>query len=212
LSDVKRDFNKAAASWDMEPRRLKMAGDVANAIAGEIKLDSTMDVLDFGCGTGLLSFNLQPFVHSVMGMDSSRGMLDVFKAKIESQGLTNVKTRCLDPEKGDALDGEYHLVVSSMTLHHIKEIEPLLEQFYRVTAPGGYLCIADLDLDDGQFHESNEGVFHFGFDRATMGRAFMKAGFGDVRSRTAAETMKPAQSGGTRSFTIFLTMGKKRMR
>src|SRR5271157_5324329 len=196
----------------MEPRRLQMASDVANAISGEIKLDSRMDVLDFGCGTGLLSFNLQPFVQSVTGMDSSQGMLDVFKAKIENRGLTNVKTRCLDPDKGDALDGEYHLVASSMTLHHIKEIGSLLEQFYRVTAPGGHLCIADLDLDDGQFHDNNEGVYHFGFDRTMMGRAFMKAGFGDVKSRTAAETIKPITSGGTRSFTIFLMMGQKRMR
>jgi ubiquinone/menaquinone biosynthesis C-methylase UbiE len=209
VSDIKRDFNKEATSWDKEPRRLKMANDIANAISGEIKLNQMMDILDFGCGTGLLSLNLYPFVRSVTGVDNSHGMLDVFKAKIENQGLTNVKAKYLDLEKGDELEGSYHLVVSSMTLHHIREIGPLLERFHRVTAPGGHLCIADLDPDDGLFHDSNEGVFHFGFDRPMMSGAFMKAGFSDIRSRTAAEIIKPVPSGGTRSFTVFLVAGRK---
>jgi ubiquinone/menaquinone biosynthesis C-methylase UbiE len=209
VSDVKRDFNKEAASWDKEPRRLKMANDIANAISDEIKLTPTMDVLDFGCGTGLLSLNLSPFVRSVTGVDNSHGMLDAFKAKIENQGLTNVKAEYLDLDKGDELVGSYHLIVSSMTLHHIREIGPLLERFHGVTTPGGHLCIADLDPDDGLFHDSNEGVFHSGFDRAAMSRAFIKAGFSAIRSRTAAEIIKPTPLGGTRSFTVFLVAGRK---
>lgn len=209
MSEVKRDFNKAAASWDMEPRRLKMAEDVARAIAGEVPLTPEMDALDFGCGTGLLSFNLQPRVRSVTGVDSSRGMLEVFMAKAESQGLANVKARFVDMENGDKLEGSYHLVASSMTFHHIKDTRALLEQLYSVTAPGGHLCVADLDPDNGRFHEDGTGVFHNGFDRAEMCRTFAKAGFGDIRSRTAAEMVKPAPGGGIRSFTIFLVTGMK---
>jgi ubiquinone/menaquinone biosynthesis C-methylase UbiE len=97
-----------------------------------------------------------------------------------------------------------------MTLHHVKEIRPLLDQFYRILTPSGYLCIADLDLDDGQFHDNNEGVFHFGFDRALLRKDFMKGGFNDIRDRTAAEVMKPSSDGGMRSFTIFLMTGRKK--
>jgi SAM-dependent methyltransferase len=136
-------------------------------------------------------------------------MLDVFKTKIENKGITNVKAKYQDPEDGDALDGQYDLIVSSMSLHHIKNVGPLLKQFYGITAPGGHLCIADLDLDDGQFHESNEGVFHFGFDRAELGKAFTEAGLRDIKSRTAAEISKPISSGGTRTFSIFLISGRK---
>ena len=209
MSDPKIDFNMKAATWDMEPRRQRMMKDIVAAIAGEIELAPTMDVLDFGCGTGLLALGLRPSVNSVTGVDSSPGMIDVFNAKIKDQGLTNVNARLLDTDKGEALDGRYHLVVSSMALHHIKEIEPLLGQFYDILRPGGYLCIADLDPDDGRFHENNEGVFHFGFDRAELGQAFMMAGFGEIRSRTAAEMVKPLPSGGTRAFTIFLVSGRK---
>jgi len=54
------------------------------------------------------------------------GMLGVLRAKIENQDLTNIKTRLLDLEKGDLLEGNYHLIVCSMTLHHVREIKPLL--------------------------------------------------------------------------------------
>ena len=148
----KRDFNKEAASWDEVPHRVKLVQDIAKAISNEITLVSDADVLDFGCGTGLLSLQLRPLVRSVTGVDNSQGMLDVLKKKIDNQNLTNIRIQYRDVEKGDALDGCYHLIVSSMTFHHIREIGPLLDQFYRICAPCGHLCIADLDPDDGQFH------------------------------------------------------------
>ncbi len=209
MNNEKRDFNKEAASWDEEPRRIKLVNDIADAVSQKIALTSTMDVLDFGCGTGLLALRLRPFVNSVAGVDTSNGMLDVFKAKIDKQQLTKVSTRYLDLIKGDVLTGSYHLIVSSMTLHHVKEIRPLLGQFYKVTAPSGHLCIADLDLDDGQFHGNNDGVFHFGFDRASLRRTFMESGFDDVHDTTAAEMTKPAANGEMRRFTVFLMTGRK---
>ena len=98
-----------------------------------------MDVLDFGCGTGLLILTLQPLVRSMTGVDSSQGMLDVLNAKIKNQDLTQVKTPHRDLDKGDVLEGSYHLIVSSMTLHHIREIRPLLDKFSKACAPDGYL-------------------------------------------------------------------------
>ena len=209
MNNEKRDFNKEAASWD-EPGRVKLANDIALAIIDEITLAPTMDVLDFGCSTGLLTLKLQPLVHSITGVDSSQGMLDVLNAKIKNQDLTEVKTQHKDLDKGDALEGSYHLIVSSMTLHHIRETGPLLNKFYKVTAPDGYLCIADLDLDGGRFHGNNNGVFHFGFDRAMMRRAFIEAGFHDVRDKTAAQIMKPIPDEKSQLFTVFLMTGRKR--
>ncbi len=63
----KRDFDKAAPTWDQEPQRVKLASDVARAIAETAHPDRGMDVLDFGCGTGLLTLQLQPLVRSITG-------------------------------------------------------------------------------------------------------------------------------------------------
>lgn len=206
----KWNFGKEAASWDKNPGRVKLADDVARAISDEKILTPDMDVLDFGCGTGLLALRLRPQVRSITGVDSSQGMLDVFNKKIVAGNLTGIKTQCLDFEKGDVLEGTYGLIVCSMTLHHVRKIKPLLDQFYKIVSPQGYLCIADLDPDDGQFHGDNDTVFHCGFDRTELRRSLMEAGFDDITDRTAANMTKPIADGSMRSFSVFLMTGRKR--
>lgn len=209
INTEKRNFDQEAANWDQAPGRVKVAQEIAHSLMQEIILTPDMDVLDFGCGTGLLTFALQPFVRSITGVDSSQGMLDVFKRKIKEQNLNNVKTNYIDLDKGDILTGSFHLIVSSMTLHHIKNISPLLKQFYSILLPSGRLVIADLDLDDGMFHSNNEGVFHSGFDRKELYRMFIDEGFLDVGYRTAAQVEKPVEGGRTHLFSIFLIAGCK---
>ena len=88
----KKDFNKDAGTWDQKTGRVKLAHDVAYAIMNEVKPTHEMDVLDFGCGTGLLTLQLQPLVRSITGVDSSQGMIDVLNSKIDEHKLINVKT------------------------------------------------------------------------------------------------------------------------
>jgi ubiquinone/menaquinone biosynthesis C-methylase UbiE len=209
INTEKRYFDQEAANWDQMPGRVKVAQDVAQSMIREISLMPNMDVLDFGCGTGLLTLALQPFVHSITGADSSQGMLDVFKTKIKEHNLSKVKTNYIDLDKGDILAGKYHLIVSSMTLHHVKNISPLLKQFYSILLPSGQLAIADLDLDDGKFHDNNDGVFHFGFDRTTLRKIFKDEGFDNVHDMTAAEVVKTTLNDEIKKFTVFLMTGKK---
>jgi len=210
MNTEKRDFDKEAASWDEHPGRVKLAKDIAHAISKQIVLTPKMDIMDFGCGTGLLTLQLQSFVRSVTGVDSSQGMLDIFNMKIAKLKLNKVNAVLVDLDKGDTLAGNYDLVVSNMTLHHIKGIESFFDQCHKITAPGGYLCVADLDLDGGQFHDDNTGVFHFGFDRVNLRKIFTKAGFDNVQDIAAAEVVKPANNGEIRKFTVFLMTGQKR--
>jgi len=176
---------------------------------GEVKLNHDMDVLDFGCGTGLVTLQLQPSVRTITGADSSHGMLDVLRSKIEERKLTNVKTEFIDLEKSVVLKNKYHLVVSSMTLHHVEDLGYIFHEFYNCLLSGGHLCIADLDSDGGDFHRDKIGVVHFGFDRSEMRRLFMQGGFQDVRDVTAARVVKDLPDGTVREFTVFLVTGRK---
>jgi len=208
VNSDKKDFDKDAAKWDENPRRVQLAADVARSMAAEVSLTVDMDVLDFGCGTGLVTLALQPHVRSITGADSSQGMLDVLNRKISDRHLANAGARYVDLDRGDTLSGSYHLIVSSMTLHHIKDVDAFLKQLYQRLHPSGILCIADLDEEGGKFHESNEGVFHFGFHRETLARQFEKAGFQNVRTVQAASMEKPV-AGVRQRFTIFLTIGMR---
>ena len=210
MGGEKWNFDKEAASWDKNPGRVKLANDIADAISDDKILTPGMDVLEFGCGTGLLTLRLHPLVHSITAVDSSPGMLAELRGKIENQDLTNIKIKHLDPAKGEVLEGSYDLVVCSMTLHHVREIAPLINDFFKITAPNGCLCIADLDPDYGLFHGDNDTVFHNGFDRASLRQVLEEAGFVDIRDKTAATVMKPAPDGEIRSFGVFLIIARKR--
>lgn len=210
MTAKKRDFDAVASTWDNEGRRIKMQEDVFRAITKNIPSPSDMNVLDFGCGTGLLTLQLQPLVHSITGVDSSQGMLDVLSKKVSDRNLSNVRTLHLDLEHGGTLDEKYDLIVSVMTLHHIEKIKSLLSVFFNALAVNGYICLTDLDPDGGKFHENNDGVFHMGFDRAALRQDMIEAGFEDIVDETAAFMVKPDPSGGTRKFSLFLMTARKR--
>jgi 2-polyprenyl-3-methyl-5-hydroxy-6-metoxy-1,4-benzoquinol methylase len=208
LNTRKRDFDKEAASWDSPPR-VTLASDISHAIARYIPLKPDMDVLDFGCGTGLVTFPLRSLVHSITGADTSKGMLEVLEGKVRSNRVDNIKTLYLDWSKSDVITGHYHVIISSMTLHHVRDVRVLLKQFYQVLRPGGHIAIADLDEEGGRFHDNNDGVFHSGFDRVKLCNLFVKAGFAGVSSTTAAYMNKHDSRGKNRMFSIFLITGRK---
>jgi 2-polyprenyl-3-methyl-5-hydroxy-6-metoxy-1,4-benzoquinol methylase len=208
-TEERRDFNKEAAQWDANPGRVKLANDVADAIIREAAPSPEMDALDFGCGTGLVTLRIQPLVRSITGADSASGMLAVLESKVKAQGLANVRTQLVDFEKGGHVEGKYRLVMSSMTMHHVKDTSALFRQWHGLLLPGGLLAAADLDTEDGSFHGNNTGVFHLGFDREHLKRLLREAGFSGVRDVTAATVTRDVEGGGKRDFPVFLITGRR---
>jgi hypothetical protein len=68
--------------------------------------------------------------------------------------------------------------------------------------PGGWLCIADLDKEDGSFHGIEVDVHH-GFDREELAEKVAKAGFAAARFDTVFEIVKETQD-GSRVYPVFL--------
>ena len=200
MTDTSR-FDKAAASWDAEKRRVKMATDVQASLRGALPLSADMDVLDFGCGTGLFSLDLRPQVRSLTGADTSQAMLEVFAQKGQARGL-EVQTRHLTGPGN--LGGPYHLILTSMALHHVPDLAPVFQAFRTALAPGGCIALADLDAEDGSFHGPADDVFHLGFERRALLEALAREGFQDLAERTATTVQRNGQT-----FTLFLITGRK---
>jgi len=200
-----RNFDHDAAHWDVEPRRVKLARDIAESIKSVVTLEPGMDILDFGCGTGLVGMLLRPQARSLTCVDNSQGMLDVLKSKVAQAGINGVTTRLVDVSKGGELTGSYDRIVSAMALHHIEDISGVARQFYKALRKGGFICIADLEQEQGRFHEDHAGVFHHGFDRKHLSGIFAEADFANIRFRRAAEVEKPSGK-----FPVFLMIGRKK--
>ena len=205
----KTDFDEKAATWDADPQRVKLANDVADAIIREMKPTRDMDALDYGCGSGLVTLRIQPHIRNITGIDSSKVMLEVIQAKVEKLGLKNVRTQFVDFERGGKAVGMFHLIVCSMTLHHVNEPASFLRHLYDLLLPGGFIGIADLDKEDGSFHNDNTGVHHFGFERAHLKGLFEQTGLREVRGITAATVVKEVEGKGRREFPVFLITGRK---
>ena len=203
------DFDKEAATWDANPGRVKLANDVAEAIIKEVKPTRDLEVLDFGCGTGLITLRLQPLVRSITAVDNASGMLVVLEDKVKQGGLTNVHPQLVDFERGGEVAGKFHLLVSSMTMHHVADTAALFRLWFDLLRPGGRLAVADLDTEDGSFHGDNTGVFHLGFERRRVQRLLEDTGFREVRASSAATMVKEIAGKGPREFSVFLMVGQK---
>ena len=197
-------FDARAATWDDDPRRLQLAADVSAALERHVPLRPDWTALDYGAGTGLLTFALAPRVRSILAVDASEGMLAVLAQKAKSTGLRSVETLRADFTQDPLPPGPFDLVASAMTLHHVADVDRLLRQFFVLLAPGGHLALADLDAEDGSFHGCADGVFHCGFDRVAFAKQLAAAGFHGLRFDTAARTVKNG-----RSYAIFFAVARK---
>jgi cyclopropane fatty-acyl-phospholipid synthase-like methyltransferase len=209
MSDGKRDFDKEAQSWDDNPFRRELGEAVGKAIAEGLPVTSSDTVLDYGTGTGLVSLALRQRVARILAADSSRGMLETLERKIKATGIANIQPVFLDLEDPATIPPKVDAIVSSMTLHHVRDIPRLASIFFAMLGPGGHIGLADLATEAGDFHSDNTGVHHFGFAADWLRATFATAGFADVRTTIAHTVSKQVTSGETKDFSILLLTATK---
>ena len=172
-------FDEAAKTWDTKPSSLAMAKACVENINKIIKLKDDSKILDYGCGTGLVAFSLSNETNEVIGMDNSNGMVEQFNKKAKELDFSNIKAIQHNIDNEDLTQNEFDLIITSMSLHHIKNANIFIEKAYKALKNDGFLCINDLDKEDGTFHKkhNNEGVYHFGFDKNELENSLKNLGF-----------------------------------
>lgn len=198
------DFDAKARSWDSDPAKTERALRVGEAIRHEVAVGPSTTVFEYGCGTGLLGFALQPYVAQVVLADSSAGMLAVLREKIAATGARNMTPVRLDLLVDPLPPERYDLVCTLLTLHHVRDTDGILGRFRALLAPGGAVCISDLDREDGSFHGLDVDVHH-GFDRADLERRMRRVGFRELRFTTPHEIVKTTAT-GPRRYPLFLAV------
>lgn len=200
-------FDEAARRWDANPLFQERADRIAAAIRAGVPLNTGMRALDYGSGTGLLSFPLRHELGHITLKDTSAGMLEVLREKIAAQGVGNMTPVLMDLTAAPLPDERYDLIYSSMTLHHIPDTDAILKAFHDLLDPGGWLCVADLDMEDGSFHGPGFDV-HYGFDRVELAGRARRAGFADIAFETVFEIVKE-QAHGTRAYPVFMMRARR---
>ncbi len=202
------DFDERAKEWDSDPKKVERARVVADAIRKSIPLSNEMNALEYGCGTGLLSFALQSNLGQITLADTSQGMLDVLKEKIVASGVTNMHPLRLDLATDPLPAERFHLTYSLMTLHHIPDTKDIINKFHALLEPNGYLLVADLEKEDGSFHTDGTTDVHKGFAQVELQKQVESAGFGNVTFSTVYEIKKKI-NGEEKIYPVFLMSARK---
>lgn len=200
-------FDDYAKKWDTD-RRINRAKIISDEIANSIDINKEYSAMEFGCGTGLISFNLVEKFENITLIDSSKGMIDVVKEKIEKYGVDNMKPYSIDIFNEDIIEN-FDVIYTSMVLHHIQDISGLLNKFYTLLNDCGQVIIVDLDKEDGSFHKNEPGFNgHNGFDQEKLKNIFIEVGFRDVESTTFFYDEKKIDDEKVK-YSLFIMKAKK---
>lgn len=158
------DFNTVAENWD-NSMRIERSKKISEEIRANIETLNLRTALEFGCGTGLISFNLVDLFEEIDLIDTSSKMIEIVNEKARILEKNNVRGFCKNLLE-ESHNKKYDCIFTSMALHHVKDIEKIFNKFYDLLENDGILCIVDLDEDvDGKFHSNEEGFDgHDGFD------------------------------------------------
>ncbi|KAF9026715.1 S-adenosyl-L-methionine-dependent methyltransferase [Hymenopellis radicata] len=178
----KGHFDEHAASYDRASAR-ELARRVGTAITHAYDFDDEeTTVLDFACGTGLLSRELAPECKRILGVDISAGMVAQFNERVDNQGIPieEMHALCVDLKgEENELEGEtFDVAVSSMAYHHLVFPEETTKILVRYLKPGGWLIVADVRTKEGAaLDKYADIVVHTeGFKEESMRDMFSAAG------------------------------------
>ncbi|MCC6710698.1 MAG: methyltransferase domain-containing protein [Gammaproteobacteria bacterium] len=142
---VNNQFDPQAAAYLASP--VHAAGpDLARArelVAGVAQAGDV--ALDLGCGAGHLAFNLAPSFARMVALDASQGMLDTVRDAAAAKGLGNIVTELAAAEDLPFADGRFAVTATRYSAHHWGHVAKAMQAMRRVTRPGGYVLVIDIE-------------------------------------------------------------------
>lgn len=202
-------FDRKAAEWSISEKHIHRSELISERIRDNIKLDkNTTHLMDFGCGTGHLSFILSHYVRSVTAVDGSQEMIKHLDEKITSNHIQNITAVQLDVEHEihTLKKKSFDLITSSMVLHHLDDPKKTIRELKLLLKDNGVICLVDLDEEDGAFHDFDPFVTQHGFNRDKFKKMLEELGFFSVTLLTPMTMTKTGADKITRNFPLFMAI------
>lgn len=152
-------FNEVAANYNQYASHQKVIETVADAVlkhkewSGVAWDEDSTRMLDYGCGTGLISKILAPYTKQLIGMDLSEGMVQQFNQSVQDQGIPKEEMRAivanlcadeLDPVLSDPDYNGFDVVLSTLAFHHMSNVPLAIKRAVeRLKKETGVLLIID---------------------------------------------------------------------
>ena len=205
---IMSEFDEKAISWDDDPTRVERAVEIANFLKSKLDLSQINTALEYGSGTGLLSFELQDNIANITLMDASEKMTEVALKKVKTINSLNLRPVMGDLLTDDFKDMQVDLIYCLLTLHHVVDSKSLLEKFNEHLMDNGKLAIIDLETEDGSFHEG-EFHGHKGFSKSQLTSLVTSTGFASLSYDICYTIQKTNEDGVSKSYPVFMLIAEK---
>ena len=202
------EFDEKAREWDKNKMHLERTMAVAAQLGNMVAFRPNMKAMEFGAGTGLLSFYLKDRFSEITLIDSSMEMLKTAEGKMGQDDRLKFRTFFLNLEKEPYKGDPFDIIYSQMVLHHVGDTGAMIKTFSQILTPGGVLAIADLYPEDGSFHDGSLEVHH-GFDPAALSEILRKQGFDECKFEQCF-TIRKEIGADIKEYPVFLLTAIKR--
>jgi ubiquinone/menaquinone biosynthesis C-methylase UbiE len=201
-----KEFDEMAATWDEDPRRVKRAVSIAQSMKAALDMSQFQHALEYGSGTGLLSFALKDELKKIILMDESAEMTKVAQEKCKAVGVEHFHPIQMDLMTDEYQSSAFDFIFILLTLHHIDDTDGILSRFRDIMLPGGVLALIDLETEDGSFHD-REFHGHLGFDRTELEGRLAAAGFEPFHYEVVYEIEK-GEDADKKVYPLFMMLAR----
>ena len=157
-------FSTAAGKWDR--LRGELFGPRLDAWAIAAAIDSQSVIGDLGCGTGLISHTLAPWVEQVIAVDSSLAMLNAARKRLKE--IDNVDLRKGELTELPIEDAMLSVAMMVLVLPYLAEPQQAFDEAFRVTRCDGRLILLDMMPHDRNEYREELGHTWMGFSKSQI--------------------------------------------
>jgi ArsR family transcriptional regulator len=169
-------FATVAESWDVLRRLHVPESAVETAILKALGGRTVDLMLDLGTGTGRMLELLAPHYRRGIGIDSSREMLAVARAKLAAAGIAHAQVRLGDISHLDPAIGPADLIVLHQVLHYFDDPGRLLTEIRPALKAAGDILIVDFAPHELEFLRAHHAHRRLGLSQAQMAEWAASAG------------------------------------
>ena len=171
-------FNNISKTYDFLNHFMSLGIDIIwrKKAIGELKKDKPKLILDVATGTGDFAFEALKALNpdKIIGVDISRGMLDIAEQKIQKRNLGDkFEVKLGDSEKLPFEADEFDAVTVAYGVRNFENLETGLADIQRVLKPGGKAVVLEFSKPK-VFPVKQLYNFYFNYITPGIGKIFSK--------------------------------------
>ncbi|MFC4304162.1 class I SAM-dependent methyltransferase [Cohnella boryungensis] len=141
-------MNKSESFWDKTASKydqLEMKDEqtyinIINRTKTHLKISDI--VLDYGCGTGLISNEIAEYVKGIHAIDISSKMIAIAENKAKERNIANINYAHTTIFEERYEKGSFDVVMVFHVLHLLEDVQIVLQRMNELLKPGGLLISA----------------------------------------------------------------------